>query len=254
MPVLLTFFARQGGKTLLRKRLLELFPAGFSTYVEPFAGAASLFFTRKKPTDNQSREVLNDLDPYVYNLLEDVRRVTPEDVEAMDFLPNREKWCALKATNPSSYKERFYRNVYINWWSYAGCGMGYHTRGDRHNPINRKPNFIKKLGRIQERLSGVLLHNKPYQEILTMYDAQDTFFFLDPPYYETNIKSYEQPEINMDELHMHLKQLKGKFMLTLNDHPYICETFVEFNITRLPTLYSIRRNANVKYELIITNY
>jgi DNA adenine methylase len=51
-----------GGKNRLAKRLISLFPK-HTTYVEPFAGGAQVFF-HKEPSEV---EVLNDLDGEIVN-------------------------------------------------------------------------------------------------------------------------------------------------------------------------------------------
>lgn len=54
-----------------------------------------------------------------------------------------------------------------------------------------------------------------------------------------------------------MKNLKGKFLLTINDHILARELYKEFNIKEVKVNYSISKEekARVKYnELIITNY
>lgn len=53
-----------GGKSRLAERLIALFPP-HTTYVEPFAGGAQVFF-HKEPS---KVEVLNDLDGELVNFL-----------------------------------------------------------------------------------------------------------------------------------------------------------------------------------------
>ena len=54
-----------------------------------------------------------------------------------------------------------------------------------------------------------------------------------------------------------LKNLKGKFLLTINDHEKVREWYKEFNIREVEVNYSVSRasEGRGKYkELIITNY
>lgn len=51
--------------------------------------------------------------------------------------------------------------------------------------------------------------------------------------------------------------MKGKFLLTINDHDKVREWYKDFNIKEVQVNYSVSRNkeARGKYkELIITNY
>ena len=52
-----------------------------------------------------------------------------------------------------------------------------------------------------------------------------------------------------------LKHLKGKFLLTINDHVDIKKLYKGLNIRRVPVRYSVQRFGDQKnHELIITNY
>lgn len=51
--------------------------------------------------------------------------------------------------------------------------------------------------------------------------------------------------------------MKGKFLLTINDHPKVREWYEGFNIKEVEVNYSISRKEEVRgryKELIITNY
>lgn len=88
-----------------------------------------------------------------------------------------------------------------------------------------------------------------------------SFFFVDPPYYNTsNDFSASVKKIAMEfdhqALHKYLSKLKGKFLLTINDDPYIRELYREFNIIDNKVAYSVSQltgKTDVN-ELIITNY
>lgn len=93
-------------------------------------------------------------------------------------------------------------------------------------------------------------------DILTRYDRPDTLFYLDPPYhgfedfYGKNVFSQEDYAALKDIL----KNMKGKFIMSMNDTPYIRETFADFNIEEVLVLYTINKNSNKKVtELLIAN-
>lgn len=51
-----------------------------------------------------------------------------------------------------------------------------------------------------------------------------------------------------------LKNIKGRFMLSINDTPFIRETFKSFKIGEVKTRYTIEKNNDkVVTELIIAN-
>lgn len=63
-------------------------------------------------------------------------------------------------------------------------------------------------------------------------------------------KEYEQLAETM-------RTMKGKMMLSINDHPDIRALFAEFNVLELQLAYSIGRKAESRVprgELVICNY
>jgi len=55
-----------------------------------------------------------------------------------------------------------------------------------------------------------------------------------------------------------LKKIKGKFLLSINDHPEIRKLYKGFNIRKLDVTYTIARDkspsARERTELLIANY
>lgn len=85
-PLLPSFLSRLGGKRKLCQFLVTLIPTDISTYVEPFAGAASVLFAKKRC----KVEVLNDIEPDIIHLFADVRKTSQKQVDSMAFVPDRE--------------------------------------------------------------------------------------------------------------------------------------------------------------------
>lgn len=250
MPFL-SWFSRMGGKTYLRKKLYSMFPTDFDIYVEPFFGAGRLFFTRPKP-DCRRCEVINDLDKDIYNHFKDIQKVSVEDIEKMNFRPSKKRFEALKQMKPPTNPvDRLYRFLYLNWNSFGGKGSTYANKAR----YTKKASLIKKLPLIQERLKGVVLKNKDYKTILRDYDSPSTFFYLDPPYYNVDVSAYTHKYIDFEELFDILKHLEGKFMLSINDDPYIRRLFSSsFRIKEVPVMYGIGSENIKSSELVITNY
>ena len=53
---------RQGGKSKLKLRLIEMFPKDYDTFVEPFVGAGNIFYS----TPKAENEIINDKDKDMY--------------------------------------------------------------------------------------------------------------------------------------------------------------------------------------------
>ncbi|GAH98447.1 unnamed protein product, partial [marine sediment metagenome] len=67
------------------------------------------------------------------------------------------------------------------------------------------------------------------------YDSKETFYYLDPPYPDTENKTIGG-NISLVELHDFCKKIKGKFILSLNDVNTIKEAFKDFHIKKVKGL------------------
>jgi len=76
--------------------------------------------------------------------------------------------------------------------------------------------------------------------VIACFDRPETFFYLDPPYYDC--QNYYGDGIfsreDFAKLNGILKTLKGKFILSINDHPQTREIFKGFKTARVKTQYS----------------
>ena len=120
-----------------------------------------------------------------------------------------------------------------------------------------RPKIETILQNFHERLCGVVIECKSYDEFITLYDRPDTLFYLDPPYWGCE-KDYGKDCFNREDftkLRELLRALKGKFILSLNDLPEVRDHFAEFQQKAVETTYSISKadNAQSVSELIISN-
>lgn len=58
----------------------------------------------------------------------------------------------------------------------------------------------------------------PYLDILKRYDRSHTFFYLDPPYYDMKVYRINFESKDFEDLAESLARVKGKFLMSLNDH------------------------------------
>lgn len=245
------WYSRLGGKSRLAKRLYSMFPPKntYTTYVEPFFGAGWLFFEK----DPSPKEVINDLDKDIYYALKDIQSITSNNIENMNFIPSKDTFNRLKSSKPTTVISRFYRFLYLKWSTFANNMTTYNAtmaaRMDTH-----KNTLLRRLAEIQDRLKGVTILSQDYKKIIMKYDSPNTFFYLDPPYLEVDLSEYQFKTINIDDLFNLLSNLKGKFMLSYNDHPTIRKIFQQFRIRSIETLYVVGGKTRYVKELIITNY
>ena len=111
------------------------------------------------------------------------------------------------------------------------------------------------------RLQKVVIENKDFEKLIKQYDRPESFFYCDPPYYETE-DYYEDvgfTEKDHERLADCLSKIDGKFLLSYNDCPRIRELYSRPGIviestSRLSNIAQ-RYEAGKQYaELLISNY
>jgi len=243
-------FGSPGGKSRSAELIVSYLPE-HKTYVEPFAGGAAVFW-KKDPSE---LEVLNDKNPEVAFAYRFIKSLTPEKIERLkkfDWISRRKTFNELLSTTSkaSSDEERFYRFFYTLRASYRYTQA---TVSPGHLGRSVEPDYDHLL-KAKERLKNVKILNKDYKDIISEFNASDTFFFLDPPYPgEWAGKDFG---FDIEELEKELKKIKGQFMLTLNDCPEHRRLFSDYVIKKIEVtrIYQPGKTSKVDPELIITNY
>lgn len=245
-----------GGKSLLAKKIIPLIPQHLC-YVEPFAGAGNVFF-KKEPS---TAETLNDINSDLVTLYRVVKHHLSEFIAQFRYvLVAREEFERLMSVPPNTLTDiqRSARFYYIVKNSYGAKAYeqtyGYSaTRPPRLNILR----IEEELSEAHRRLCRVNIENLPYADCIKRYDRKETFFYLDPPYhgcedvYGKSIFS----EADFQVLASLLKELRGNFMLSLNNTEFIREAFKAFTFEEVKTTYSILKGKRKEVtELLITNY
>jgi DNA adenine methylase len=242
-----------GGKRRIAKRLVGLLPE-HETYVEPFCGGAQVFF--HKPPSRV--EVLNDLDGELINFLRCCQLHCPELVRYLAFATSSRRWFEIYASlDPATLTDiqRAARFYYLQKHSFGGRihGQNYHYSVSK--PSNYKTDLIgETLAAVARRLERVQLESWPYERIIERYDRPDTFFYIDPPYvgvpyYRHNLEDDEFPK-----LAWRLQNIKGRFILSINDCNIAREAFACFHQREISLPYTAARTVPLVRELIFSNY
>lgn len=246
-----------GGKRRLASQILPLFDkAPHTTYVEPFAGGAALLFAREPA----KAEVLNDIDGELVRLYRCVRHHLDELVRQFRWaLTSREmfKWAQLENPDTLTDIQRAARYFYLQKLCFGGKVTG-RTFGVA--PQSRARFDLTRIGEdlseAHMRLAHVTIEHLPWQECMARYDRPETLFYLDPPYWRTagygvpfGLEQYEAMATVM-------ASLKGKAILSVNDHPDMRQVFAAFRCQPLRTTYKIGGNDRPKQatELLIATW
>ena len=79
-------------------------------------------------------------------------------------------------------------------------------------------------------MARTTIENLDACDCILRYDSPDTFFYIDPPYWNADFYAVSFSEQDFQRLADTLKQITGKFILSLNDTPEVREIFADFNI------------------------
>ena len=249
-----SFLKYIGGKSILSKQIIPLIP-DHKTYVEVFAGAAWLFF-KKEPS---KIEIINDINHDLTTLYRIIKHHLEEFAKWFKWmLIGREEYRLIKEQEPESLTDiqRAARFYYLLRAGYGGKqSFNYVTSASRRPPINLI-RIEEELSEAHLRLTNAYIENLPYETCIERFNTDDTFYYLDPPYW--NCEDHYGKGIFSKEDFVKLRDLlrtiTGKFIMSINDVPEIRDIYKEFNIITVNTRYSIG-GANKKVgELLIMNY
>ncbi|PYP85995.1 MAG: hypothetical protein DMG65_19615 [Candidatus Angelobacter sp. Gp1-AA117] len=243
-----------GGKNRLARKIISLIPQ-HTTYVEPFCGGAQVFF-HKEPSEV---EILNDLNDDIFNFLRVCKLHHAELVRCLDYCIASRRWFDLfEKTPPETLTDiqRAARFFFLQKNCYGGLIVRRNFTVSIEDGSNYNPASLPKLlERAHERLLNVQLECLPYEKVLQKCDRAETFFYLDPPYFNRPYYKFNMEEKDYVAMAVLLAQLKGRFLLSLNDTPETRRIFSDFEIRTLQLVYSSQRTAGKRYnELLIANY
>jgi DNA adenine methylase len=239
-----------------------MIPEHFS-YVEVFGGAGALLLN-KPPS---MIEVYNDLYGELVNLFEVVRDNVEDFLERSQFLLySREltqRWKADLAMGrmPEDPVERAVRFWYIIRSSFAahpgkGWAFGRETTRNRGGCLQNARDSIRL---IHDRLRNVEIDHLDFRRCFELRDSESAFLYVDPPY--LGAEEYATGPFTLadhEDLAAILHDAKGKWILTIGDHPKIRRLYAGFPKSRVTSPLAvakvIRRKRTRFAQLIIRNF
>lgn len=206
-----------GGKQKLMQEILPLIPEHI-LYGEPFCGGAAIFFG-KEPS---KVEVLNDTNSELINFY----RVAQNNYVELNqmirvTLHSRRlhKDASIVYNNPHLFSE--IKRAWAVWvlctQSFASqidSSFGYDKAKDTTTKkvINKRDTFSED---IAIRLQHANIECADALYVIKSRDTQDSFFYCDPPYYNSDCGHYDGYTIEDFELLLKaLSEIKGKFLLS----------------------------------------
>ena len=244
-----------GVKRRLAKHILPLFPE-HTCYVEPFCGAAALYFL-KTPS---KIEVINDINGELVNLYRVVKHHLEEFIRQFKWaLVSRQIYKWLKDTPEETLTDiqRAARFYYLQKQAFGGK-VADHTFG---TSTTSAPRF--NLLRIEEelsmahlRLSRTLVEHMDWYQCIERYDRLHTLFYCDPPYWGTEGYGVDFSMDNYGRMAALARSIKGKMVISVNDIPEMRQAFDGLNIQTVDISYNLKVSgpASQRKELVICNF
>lgn len=175
-----------GGKFRLASWVMSFFPV-HTCYVEPFGGAAGVLLQKERVY----AEVYNDLDRSVANFFNVLRDPASrsELIEKLILTEySRDQFDIAWEPTDDSIEEA--RRMAIR--AQMGFGSAGATKGNTGFRIDTKreygtaqhlwAQYPAAIAAAGQRMTGVLIENRPAIDIMHQHDAPTTLHFVDPPY------------------------------------------------------------------------
>ena len=235
-----------GNKSTLSDFLKQYIPKNPTKWVEPFGGGFNLFFTLDLKEYPDTEFYYNDINPLNCILFEHLKnddfiqlvkstyvnkdlfcqcfdnlesKVQPVEVLKLESTKSKSKnKSSQEESEPITEKVQIDNTqlMALSWLIILCCGdikdiMSKEFKG------NSTFEMLKyKLSHYSKYFERIKVSNIDYKEVLNQHDAEDTFFYLDPPYvgFEDYYINHTFKRESHNELSKELKKLKGKWLLS----------------------------------------
>ncbi len=247
--------------------LLEHVPNDITTYVEPFAGSAVLYFALAP-----KQALLSDLNWPLVNFYSWLK-ADPLELHRISsqWERNRATFEAVRAdfdtsSNSIESAARFY---YLN----ANCFNGIY-RTNRRNKFNvpfsgsrmAKPASVDEFTLFSRKLRSADFKCHDFRVSLSMEASPKHFFYIDPPYFVDDKRVFNEygPEyfsfddlVELADILPRLDDAGAKFLLSYADCGLARELFKSWEISELTLTRNVggfKSSRRRESELIITNF
>jgi DNA adenine methylase len=236
-----------GNKEKFSKFIVPNIPTDISLYVEPFGGCFGIFFSLDLDKFSNCKFIYNDINYLNFNLFTQLKNnselimseIKDKKIELCDYLSS------LDGINLIENRLK----LAIDWLIVLTCSSPYEIGKNSWKESNGFETFKIKWLDYKDKLKRIdSIINMDYKDIISKYNSESTFFYLDPPY-----KNREHYYINNSfrneshyELAKVLKDIKGRFLLSY----YMFDELKEL----YPNCRFVSKKTIMGTEWIIMNY
>lgn len=274
-----------GGKSKIGKWIVDLYPQDMEVYLETFGGMFWCFYNMdlsKYP--NLKKVVYNDFNPLNYNLFKCVQN--PSELQrALDGIEvqqlgvsqtpilMKEQFTTFQAevfnsgftaNSPDYYTAAKY--VYVLTQVFSG------SKPETSSFIDLKGNYRSKYLSFRDKLSKpdwiehflkiTDVENMDFGDVINKYDSENTYIYLDPPYWKTEnyYSNHDFDRQDHERLANVLHKVKGKFSLSYYDfellHTWFPQPKYRWERKSFAKAAAAKKGVkqNLAEELLITNY
>ena len=238
-------------------KIIPLFPK-HDVYVDVFCGSGVVYLNK----DRAKKNIINDLDKDIWSYLKLIQKYGSVKSDVVFNTCEDVKKFFIKEHKSIADKLIYYKIVFCT--GFSGSKVKKESMIFRKFDVQK---YLESLDVIKHLLEYSLILNFDYKELIDLYnhkpESKETFYYLDPPYENTsNTFGYaEGSNFDFEKFKKVVDSIKGKFMLSINDSPYIRNLFKEYKMKSINVLQGrVNRNKGVskqsefRKELIIMNY
>lgn len=168
------------------------------------------------------------------------------------------RWLQDQPTAQLTDIQRAARFYYLQQHAFGGRVEGQSFGTSTTGPVVNLCRIEEALSAAHLRLSGTTIENLPWADCIARYDRPHTFFYMDPPYWQTEGYGVDFPFAEYLAMAERLRSMQGKAMVSINDHPDIRNVFQGLQAFDLDIVYSVGNGRTSpresKRELVIANF
>lgn len=227
-----------GGKRKLMPAILEVAPAKFSSYFEPFLGGGAVFFSLLPKS-----AILSDTNAELVQMYIQIRDSPEKVLHHLRRMPNSEyDYYRIRATRPRSASGKAARLIYLCTLAFNGI-YRQNLKGEFNVPYGYKthvnPCNKAMLERMSNSLRGKTLLDADFEEAVRTAQKND-FVYFDPPYtvahgnngfikYNAQIFSWADQK-RLAGVALRLKRAGCRVLVSNADHASIRELYSDFQV------------------------
>lgn len=261
-------FKCHGGKYYLGPWILEHFPENFQAldYLEPFSGAASVLLNKPKGNDG-TKEVINDLDAGVVNILKTLRDEPEAFIKKLKSTTYSER-VFTREQKRSEFKsdlDKAISEFIVRRMSRGGMKKAFawsdRERGGKPGDVNAWETIIDMLSDISVRLQETFIFNKPAIKVLQSFNYSEVVAYCDPPYDPESRTSPDVYDMEMDTddhiaLANCLNSFKGKVLISGYPSTLYKRLYKEWNCVKkkIANHSSQQKTKSIKMECLWKNF